>query len=94
MFKIGLRSVLGAITNACVAKGLKQLNRGHVLYLFGIHLVQNRITYNYAIIWEPKLFHKCYLLIDRIYSRAHEVITVVTNVSSSVHDLPLLSSNH
>jgi hypothetical protein len=36
MFKIGLRSVLGAITNACVAKGLKQLNRGHVLYLFGI----------------------------------------------------------
>jgi hypothetical protein len=23
-----------------VAKGLKQLNRGHVLYLFGSHLVQ------------------------------------------------------
>jgi hypothetical protein len=50
MFKIGLRSVLGAITNACVAKKLKQLNRGHVLYLFGSHLVQNqsflRLCYN------------------------------------------------
>jgi hypothetical protein len=41
MFKIGLRSVLGAITNACVAKGLKQLSRGHVLYLFGGHLVHD-----------------------------------------------------
>jgi hypothetical protein len=58
MFTIGLRCVLGAITNAYVAKGLKQLNRGHVLYLF----------------------HKCYLLIDRVYSRAHEVTTVVTDV--------------
>jgi hypothetical protein len=80
MFKIGLRSVLGAITNACVAKGLKQLNRGHVLYLFGSHLVQKRITYDYAIIWKPELFHKCYLLKDRVYSRAHEVITVATDV--------------
>jgi hypothetical protein len=79
MFKIGLRSVLGAITNACVAKGLKQLNRGHVLYLFGSHLVQ-KSTDDYVIIWEPKLFHKCYLLIDQVYSRAHEVITVVTDV--------------
>jgi hypothetical protein len=41
MFKIGLRSVLGAIVNACVAKGLKQSSRGHVLYFFGSHLVQN-----------------------------------------------------
>jgi hypothetical protein len=37
-------------------------------------------TYDYAIIWKPELFHKCYLLIDRVYSRAHEVITVVTDV--------------
>jgi hypothetical protein len=81
MFTIGLRCVLGAITNAYVAKGLKQLNRGHVLYLFGSHLVQKRTTYDYAIIiWEPELFHKCYLLIDRVYSRAHEVTTVVTDV--------------
>jgi hypothetical protein len=50
MFKIGLSSVLGAITNAYVAKGLKQLNRGHVQYLFGSHLVQKRTTYDYAII--------------------------------------------
>jgi hypothetical protein len=40
MLKIGVRSVLGAITNARVAKGLKQVNRGHVLYLFGSHPVQ------------------------------------------------------
>ena len=81
MFKIGLRSVLGAITNACVAKGLKQLNHRHVLYLFDSYLVQKkRITYDCPMIWEPELFHKCYLLIDRVYSRAHEVITVVTDV--------------
>jgi hypothetical protein len=80
MLKIGLRSVLGAITNACVAKGLKHLNRGNVLYLFGSHLVQKTTTYDYAIIREPELFHKCYLLIDRVYSRAQEVITVVTDV--------------
>jgi hypothetical protein len=84
MFNIGFRSVLGAITNACVAKGLKQLNRGHVLYLFCSHVVQKRITYEYdyaiGLIWKPELFHKCYLLIDRVYSRAHEVITVVTDV--------------
>jgi hypothetical protein len=80
LFKIGLRSVLGAITNACVAKGLKQLNRGHVLYLFGSHLLQKTTTYNYPIIWEPELFHKCYLLIDRAYSRSHEVIIVATDV--------------
>jgi hypothetical protein len=50
MFKIGLRSALGAITNACVAQRLKQLNRGHVLYLFGSHIVQTksylRLYYN------------------------------------------------
>jgi hypothetical protein len=40
MFKIGLRNVLAAITNACVAKGLKQLNRGHVMYLLGSHRVK------------------------------------------------------
>jgi hypothetical protein len=45
MFKIGLRDVLGAITNACVAKGLKQLNRGHVLYLFGSHLASTKKNY-------------------------------------------------
>jgi hypothetical protein len=64
MFKIGLRSVLGAITNACVAKGLKQLTRGHVLYLFGSHLVQKqsylRLCYN---------MEACYLLTDQDYSR-------------------------
>jgi hypothetical protein len=80
MLKIGLRSVLGAITNACVAKGLKQLNRAHVLYLFGSHLVQKRVAYDYVIIWKPELFHKCCLLIDQVYSRAHEVITVVIDV--------------
>jgi hypothetical protein len=41
MFKIGLRSVLGAIVNSYVAKGLKQSSREHVLYFFGSHLVQN-----------------------------------------------------
>jgi hypothetical protein len=61
MFKIGLRSVLGVIKNAHVAKGLNHLNRGHVLYLFGSYLVQKRTTYDYAIIWEPELFNKCYL---------------------------------
>jgi hypothetical protein len=43
MFKIGLRSVLGAIANACVAKGLKQLNCWHVLYFFDSHLVQKKL---------------------------------------------------
>jgi hypothetical protein len=28
------------ITNACVVKGLKQSNCGHVLYLFGSHIEQ------------------------------------------------------
>jgi hypothetical protein len=55
---------------------------------------KNRVTHDYAIIWQPELCHKCYLLIDQVYSRAHEVITVVIDVLSRVHDLALLSSNH